>query len=103
MKEPGMDKDCVTNQFFFLFFSWVKMTMFWAEPTDPNADADNHGYPGRSVPKRFQRVHRDITAVSTHGSQSDAGSLDCHLWMTETQTIIFNRVIWITQSSGVLD
>lgn len=50
-----------------------------ARRTDPNANADNHGYFGGSVPKRFQGVDCHVTAVSTHGSQGDAGGLHRHL------------------------
>lgn len=47
--------------------------------TNPNANADNHGYFGGAVPKRFQRVDGHVTAVSTHGGQGYAGGLHCYL------------------------
>ena len=50
--------------------------------TDPNADADDHGYPWGAVAERFQRVDCDVTAVPAHSCQSDTGGLDRHLGKT---------------------
>lgn len=49
------------------------------EHTDPNADANDHGYFWGAVAERFQRVDCDVAAVPTHSCQSDACGLDCHL------------------------
>ena len=49
------------------------------KPTDPNADADDHGDPGRAVAERLERVHGDVAAVAAHGCQGDARGLHRHL------------------------
>lgn len=51
----------------------------WGGLTDPNADADDHGYLWGAVAQRFQGVDGDVAAVSAHGCQSDARGLDRHL------------------------
>jgi len=51
----------------------------WQRPTDPNADADDHGHPGRAVAERLEWVHGDVAAIAAHGRQGDARGLHRHL------------------------
>lgn len=61
----------------------------WAEHTNPNADADDHGYSWGAVAERFERVDGDVAAITAHGRQGDAGGLDCHLVKTENICMMY--------------
>lgn len=57
----------------------LSYTVWMTQHTNPNANADSHGYFWGAVSERFEWVDGDVTAVPTHGSQGDARGLHCHL------------------------
>lgn len=101
MKEPGWDRmfqrimhvNCRQlsrihrQKWNGIFFPEIK----GAGRTNPNADANDHGYSWGAVAERFQRVDCGVTAVSAHGCESDARGLDCHLAQKEDTPRISER------------